>query len=248
MNGGVEPMSDYRDQLFSDYYESSYKHGNILTPKQFEMASEAYANEYRNFMPQHKDAAILDFGCGTGSFLFYLKKEGYTNFFGVDISAQQITYCKTHITDRVEVINGMDYLHNKQGAYDFIVLHDVLEHMKKQDVMTLLNLLHQALKDGGTLLVRVPNMSTPFGLDARFNDFTHEVGFTSKSLYQILFVTRFTQITILPPSKIQVRSLNNFIRMILVKMLHQAMRFCFYIQDYTVPKNLDKNIVAVARK
>jgi len=239
---------DYRKKLFDEYFETSYKHGNILTPEQFQMASEAYTIDYQGIMPEDKGSMILDFGCGAGDFLYHLMQKGYKNFYGVDISVQQVDYCRKHITDRVEAVNGMDFLKDKQGVYDLIVAHDVLEHILKDQILEFLRLSQQALKDSGTLIVRVPNMSNPFGLDARYNDLTHEIGFTSKSLTQILEISGFKDIRILSPRKIPVRSYRNFIRKILVRMLHAALRFCFYIQDYTVPKNLDKNLVAVVRK
>jgi 2-polyprenyl-3-methyl-5-hydroxy-6-metoxy-1,4-benzoquinol methylase len=239
---------DYRKKLFDEYLETSYKHGNILTTKQFQMASEAYTIDYQGIMPEDTEAVILDFGCGTGDFLYHLKQKGYKNFYGVDISPQQVEYCRQHITDRVEKVNGMDFLKGKQGVYDLIAAHDVLEHIPKEQTLEFLHLSKEALKKNGTLIIRVPNMSNPFGLDARYNDMTHEIGFTSKSLNQALEISGFKDIRILSPREIPVRSFPNLVRKILVKILHAALRFCFYIQDYTVPKNLDKNLVAAAKK
>ncbi len=239
---------DYRKKLFDEYLETSYKKGNILTPKQFQMASEAFSIDYEGIMPADTEAVILDFGCGAGDFLYHLKHKGYRHFYGVDISAQQVEYCRQHITDRVETVDGMDFLKDKQGRYDLITAHDVLEHVPKEEIFKFLDLSLQALKNNGTLVLRVPNMSNPFGLDARYNDLTHENGFTSKSLEQALATAGFKDIRILGPRKIPLRSLRTFFRRILVKMLHAALRFCFYIQDYTVPENLDKNLVVVAKK
>src|SRR5438105_4987031 len=95
---------DYRKQLFDGYLETSYKHGNILTLKQFQMASEAFEIDYQGIMPEDKESVILDFGCGIGHFLYHLKQKGYVNFYGVDISPQQVDYCRQHITDRVETV------------------------------------------------------------------------------------------------------------------------------------------------
>jgi len=239
---------DYRKKLFDEYLETSYKHGNILTPEQFQMASEAYDIDYQGIMPQNTDAVILDFGCGVGDFLYHLKQKGYSNFYGVDISPSQVEYCRKHITDRVETVNGMDFLKDKQDRYDLITAHDVLEHIPKAEIFQFLSAIFQALKNNGILILRVPNMSNPFGLDARYNDLTHENGFTSKSLGQALESAGFKEIQILPARKIPIRSIRNFFRMVLVKMLHAVLRFCFYIQDYTVPSNLDKNLVVVAKK
>lgn len=237
-----------RDRLLDDYLESSYKHGNILNAEQFEKAAEEYKRVYQGIIPDDKKAVILDFGCGTGDFLYYLKKEGYENFYGVDASRQQIEYCRANITDKAEAADGFKFLLDKPQFYDFIIAHDVLEHIPKDQTLEFLDLIKRSLKDNGVFLARVPNMSNPFGLDARYNDLTHEIGFTAKSLYQAFFVAGFKEIRFLPPREIPVRSVRNWIRKILVKCLHGAIRFGYYIQDYTVPKNLDKNLTVVARK
>jgi len=91
-------------------------------------------------------------------------------------------------------------------------------------------------------------MSNPFSLDTRYSDFTHEIGFTAKSLYQVLWSGGFRDIRILPSKIIPVRSVRNFARRILVNVLHKSIRFLYYIQDFTVPQNLDKNLVAVSTK
>ena len=180
--------------------------------------------------------------------MYHLKKKGYRNFFGVDVSLQQIQYCQEHISDKVAVIDGMNFLEDKASAYDVITAHDVMEHIFKKETLRFLELVYKALKKGGVFIVRVPNMSNPFGLDARYSDFTHEVGFTSKSLYQILWIAGFRDIVILPPAQIAVGSFRNWVRKYLVAMVHRLIQFFYYIQDYTVPKNLDKNLIAVVKK
>ena len=99
-----------REKLFEDYFESSYKHGNLLTPEQLDISSRMFERMYQGRLPENKEAVILDFGCGTGDFLFHLKKKGYQRFFGVDISPSQIQWCKEHISDKAAAIAGMDFL------------------------------------------------------------------------------------------------------------------------------------------
>ena len=237
-----------RKKMADEYFDASYKHGNILTQEQFDLASEYFARDYLTIMPTSKQAAILDLGCGAGSFLYHLKKMVYQNYYGIDVSVQQIEYCKKHVSNKVELIDGKTFLEKKPQDYELIFANDVMEHVPKDHVMDLLSLIFRSLKNGGRFVMRVPNMSNPFGLDARYNDLTHEIGYTSKSLYQILWVSGFREIKILPERIIPVKNYRNFLRKYLVMMLHQCIRFCYYIQDYTVPMNLDKNIVAVGKK
>ena len=237
-----------RKALFEDYWDASYKRGNILNRQQFDKAAEAFDQAYKGYLPSEKTANILDFGCGCGHFLFYLKKKGYTNVLGVDISKSQVDYCRRHVFANVREIDGMTFLFGKKEHYDVIAAHDVQEHIPKADILEFLRLTRQALRPGGVFITRVPNMSNPFGLDARYSDFTHEIGFTEKSLFQVLWSAGFRDITVLPPRKIAVKSFKNLVRRLLVAALHQGIRWCFYIQDYSVPRVLDKNLTAVARR
>jgi 2-polyprenyl-3-methyl-5-hydroxy-6-metoxy-1,4-benzoquinol methylase len=148
----------------------------------------------------------------------------------------------------VAVAEGKAFLHNKQQFYDLIATHDVLEHIPKKEVISFLTSIHRALKENGLLFLRVPNMSNPFDLDSRYNDFTHEVGFTAKSLTQVLYLGGFRDIQILPARVIPVKNFRNALRKLFVKGLHSFLKFCFYIQDFHVPENLDMNLSAVVRK
>ena len=91
-------------------------------------------------------------------------------------------------------------------------------------------------------------MDNPFSLSSRYGDFTHEIGYTQKSLSQLLKSTGFGSIKVLPSGEIHIKSFRNLVRKIFVGILHGFIRFSYYIQDFTVPEYLDKNLVVIARK
>jgi 2-polyprenyl-3-methyl-5-hydroxy-6-metoxy-1,4-benzoquinol methylase len=227
------------------YFDSSFGQVNVLTRQQYEKAASHFECLYKDILPEDRGAAILDVGCGCGHFLYYLTKQNYNAFLGIDISPQQIDHCKTAITDRVQVHDVFEFLKSNDDTYDVITAHDLVEHIPKERTLELLALVHQALKRGGTFIVRVPNMSNPLSLDSRYSDFSHEAGFTVKSLRQVLSVGGFRNVRILAPQQIEVHSFRNRGRKMLVKALHALIRLSYYIQDFTVPEHLDKNITAV---
>ena len=234
--------------VFDEYFDSSFKHGNILTSEQYEKTAGDFDALYEAIVPQDRKASFLDIGCGAGHFLYYLAKKGYSNFLGIDLSIQQIDYCKKNISENVQHADAFEFLKNKVDFYDVITAHDVLEHIPKHSSIQFVQLVYSALKSKGISILRMPNMSNPFSLNSRYNDFTHEIGFTEKSLYQLLWLGGFRNIEILPSKTITVRSFHNRVRKILVKALHGFIKFSYYIQDFTVPENLDKNLTVVARK
>jgi len=61
-----------REDYFREYFESIFKDSNIFSEKEYEAHCREYEANYGEFLPAQKDAVILDAGCGTGHFLYYL--------------------------------------------------------------------------------------------------------------------------------------------------------------------------------
>jgi 2-polyprenyl-3-methyl-5-hydroxy-6-metoxy-1,4-benzoquinol methylase len=106
----------------------------------------------------HKNAKILDAGCGNGEFLLEMSKLGYTNLVGFDQSpgierAKNLGigefYNKSIWEELDELENG------KQMDYDAVVMVNVLEHVVEP--VELLKRLYGLMKTGAQLCVTVPN-------------------------------------------------------------------------------------------
>jgi 2-polyprenyl-3-methyl-5-hydroxy-6-metoxy-1,4-benzoquinol methylase len=82
---------------------------------------------------------ILDYGCGNGAFVHFLREQGYINAFGYD------PYSK-HFTDKTVL----------EKKYDVVLSQDVIEHVP--DPKTYLHELFQYVKqDGGRLVIGTPD-------------------------------------------------------------------------------------------
>ena len=87
-------MKKTRKKLFEDYFDSIFSHSNVFSKGEYENSFLQFDLNYGNFMPRQKEARILDVGCGTGHFLYYLAKKGYDNYLGIDLSPQQVDFCR----------------------------------------------------------------------------------------------------------------------------------------------------------
>lgn len=101
---------------------------------------------------QQSKLSILDFGCGTGHFLSYVKGKGaqisgYEPSQGARELAQKIT--KTTINESISQI---------ESKYDVITLWHVLEHIP--NLSETLKLLQTHLKPNGVLFIAVPNYTS----------------------------------------------------------------------------------------
>lgn len=96
--------------------------------------------------------SILDYGCGNGKFVQYMRSEGFTQTFGYDAYAPK--YRDKATLDR---------------QYDVIFTQDVLEHA--EDPWEMLADFDRLLAPGGIILIGTPN-ATAIDL-ARPEDFLH---------------------------------------------------------------------------
>jgi len=103
---------------------------------------------------------ILDYGCGTGSFLYQMKKNGWkvTGIEPDDIAQKKAA----SLID--ESVFSPDHLHAlKEASFDAITLWHVLEHVHDLDLT--LDAIKRILKTNGILVIAVPNNES---FDARY--------------------------------------------------------------------------------
>ncbi|GBD96000.1 MAG TPA: class I SAM-dependent methyltransferase [Nitrospirae bacterium] len=231
-----------QEKLFGEYFNAIFENSNTFTAKEYKQDFMKYELNCSKHLPSNRDVRILDIGCGTGHFLNFLKKKRYKNFLGIDISPQQVDFCKKNISQQVEVADAFEFLKGKDNYYDVIVANDLLEHIPKNKIVKFLTLVNKASKHGGVFLVKTPNLGNPFAIFSRYKDFTHTIGFTDKSLYQVLWIAGFRNIQILPFQKM------GFTRKALVGLIHFFLRKLFWYQGFVAPGILTSLLLGVTKK
>ncbi len=133
-----------------DYESKEYlKKLNELNP--------SYYSKYLSFIEKYlsnKKAFFLDVGCGSGAVLAELKKLGFNNGYGVDISKLFIKEGKDNGLKNLYVYNGTQ-LPFKDKYFDLIGSFNVLEHTQNPEMF--LKDQISKLKKGGILIVACPN-------------------------------------------------------------------------------------------
>lgn len=168
--------------------------------------SPEYYSEYKiqrfleHILPSDKSTAILDVGCGFGQFLFELKKRGYTNIQGIDISNESIEACKAKGLTVTQIQDIIDFAPMNQKKFDFIIMSHVLEHIAKEKIIDTLKAIKTMLSDNGKFFVMVPNGQSNTGAYWMYEDFTHSTLFTAGSLLYVLKSAGFTHVEFVDPS------------------------------------------------
>ena len=146
---------------------------------------------------QSKDSFVLDYGCGFGQNLSALKREGYDKVFGLDIEVNAINFCEKAGLN-VSILDSTDLRNPFNFKFDIIILTHVLEHVKRDEIIsTLYFIRNKLLKVDGKLLIAVPNAQSNTDCYWMYEDWTHTTLFTSGSLYYVLKASGFNSIDFL---------------------------------------------------
>jgi 2-polyprenyl-3-methyl-5-hydroxy-6-metoxy-1,4-benzoquinol methylase len=162
------------------------------------------AQELRAFLPRDKQAAILDVGFGEGWFLGACLRLGYANLSGAEFGIEDRAYIKAWAPDAIQLfeirVDIGSFLADQPETYQFIHMSHVIEHIPKYSLLWVVDALYRALKPGGVLMLRTPNMEGPCANSSFYVTLAHEYGFSSGNLASLLDICGFDDICFHPPS------------------------------------------------
>jgi len=144
-----------------------------------------FIDHFSALLPRDRGASIVEVGCGQGENLQGLRKLGYSDFCGIDISEAQLTQARSEfgLVDRVAQADAVNWLAERPATFDCILAIDLLEHLELAELLELGRACRSALQPSGQLLVQVPNGVSPMN-PIRDADITHVRAFTVQSLEQ----------------------------------------------------------------
>jgi len=154
-----------------------------------------FDKEFTAFTQANPSMEVLEIGCGSGLFLRYLLHQGFCFVTGVDYDEN----LKGALKDleeagyTIELTDAEAYVDKNLNSlfFDRIILFDVLEHIELNDCVKLLRKLHGMLNEGGKILIRVPNTTSPWGLRMQFNTFDHIALFSPGRLHELAKMTSY---------------------------------------------------------
>ncbi|MFW6087278.1 MAG: class I SAM-dependent methyltransferase, partial [Myxococcota bacterium] len=140
-----------RDEVDLDHYYAGYTFHTLELDWRLRAMYRSQLGRLRR-AGLHRDHALLDYGCGGGIFLRYLRERGYEAARGFDAY-------DAHFADRTVL----------DRTYDVVLAQDVVEHVA--DPWELLRELDALTKPGGVIAVGTPNADA---IDLRrADDFAH---------------------------------------------------------------------------
>lgn len=170
-------MSD----LDYNYHYSKWHDGS---DRDYDQAVAYYKYFMRDIISEiPKEAKVLDYGCGTGTLVNYLKQR-FDDVVGIDASTSQIQVGQKKGLPllRVGIDDFNDWCKTHQNTFDVIFLIDVLEHIPVSEQVNFLKSLSSVLKEDAVIFIKVPNANSPIAARWLYIDWTHTTSFTEHSL------------------------------------------------------------------
>ena len=154
-----------------------------------------FDKEFMTFAEAIRSMSVLDIGCGSGLFLRYLLYRDFNSVTGVDYD-ENLRDALQDVEEAgctIEIADAETYVDRNLGSlfFDRIVLFDILEHMELDECIGFLRKLHGMLNDKGKILIRVPNVTSPWGLRMQFDTFDHVTLFSPGRLHDLATLTGY---------------------------------------------------------
>jgi 2-polyprenyl-3-methyl-5-hydroxy-6-metoxy-1,4-benzoquinol methylase len=206
-----------------------------------------FKHNYLRHMPPNRQAQILEIGVGLGQFQLFCREYGYTNTQGIDLDDNNVAFCREK-EFAVKHADALEYLAACKEPLDAVIMNDVIEHIPKDKVIPLMTAIRTSLKPTGVYILKTINMANPImGTHSRYNDFTHETGWTEESMREALEHAGFEQVTVLPSNLyVFYRNPLNYIAMAVAKVFEIFFYAYFVLHGRTTTHVFTKNLLAVA--
>jgi SAM-dependent methyltransferase len=190
-----------------EHYEEVYYGGQVagrgvLDAKGLDAQARMMAPKFLELLgpllPEDLSVRCLDLACGFGDWLWFLRSRGYTRIEGLDLDQQQVAVARS--VGLPVTVGDCSQWTGEPSAYGLISALDLIEHLDKNDAVRLLERIHDALCEGGVLVLRCPCADGFRGANDICNDLTHRWGATSTTLGQLLRTLGFGKVRLLDPS------------------------------------------------
>ncbi len=156
-SGFLETIPQPKKNDINKYYKSEKYLSHTDSKKSFfdkiyQIAKEINLREKKKIIKNYvKKGMVLDYGCGVGDFLNYIKNDYEINGIEPNENAAKIASTKLGLL----ISNNTNLSNINDGKYDLITLWHVFEHVHELDMLS--KELFRILKKEGTLIIAVPN-------------------------------------------------------------------------------------------
>jgi 2-polyprenyl-3-methyl-5-hydroxy-6-metoxy-1,4-benzoquinol methylase len=240
---------DHRKHFYERYTQAQSRFGSKDEALQRISAEQVMLNKaVGSFLPQSKHARVVDLGCGYGAFMMMLRDAGYSNLRGIDISPEQVNLAHDLGASMVE-LGTLESAINEESCVSLVTMFDVIEHLTRSEAISVLQGIHGMLDEGGTLLLRTPNVDATLGTVLSFGDLTHEMHLNKYSALELFASLNYRHVEILPVKPVGGSFAARIIRGVLGPLASLGSRLTHITQGISTSATISTpNMLIVARR
>lgn len=181
------------ESVTQEYYRTTAGRAHVALREYYDRTAKSLHRRISDWLPDKLDSACLDLGCGCGELLYLLESIGCFNVSGVDLCAEELDQARQYIKGTLTHADIEQYLTElPAGSLDYVYALNILEHLSKEKLLTVLTSISRVLRPSGALIVMVPNALSPFSSTTRYWDITHEWAFAPNNFRQLAEITGFS--------------------------------------------------------
>jgi hypothetical protein len=182
------------------WYEFLSSARGIQSSDDVHRLTDYYAPGYQRLLsrvlPVDRHAPIYDAARSPGLTMNILRRLGYCNLEGTDLSATAIAIAKKLDLSAIQANSIEDLCSRQDGIFSRIFGVDFIEHLEKPNLIRFLQTARTKLRNqDGVLILWCPNGDSPVVGRHLFNDMTHVWTYTSIAITGVLRMSGFNRIT-----------------------------------------------------
>ncbi|HUP22936.1 MAG TPA: class I SAM-dependent methyltransferase [Thermoanaerobaculia bacterium] len=182
----------YRERVYRSYV-SAFK--GEPTEQDLEAHARFFDHLLAPLVEKGLPERVVEVGCGPGTFLFWARRKGIPHVEGFDLAVEQVEVARRFGLP-ARLGSYREILGSLSTEPDLVVALDLIEHLDRDEVFELLDLVHTVLAPNGRLFLTTPNGAALRPGPTVFGDLTHETVFTPRSIAVALRLAGFSAIQI----------------------------------------------------
>ncbi len=188
----MEPQSNNaRDLVVRYYFETTSAAGSAFSEQAFAFSQQGLIRRLGPWLDV-KGKVVVDLGSGTGELCALAVQGGAARVTGVNLSEGEVEFARQRVAADFVVDDIGRYLATlPDESVDRIFALNILEHVDKDTLVSVLQHACRVLRPEGALVAMVPNATSPFGGMTRYWDITHFNAFTPSSVHQLTRLVGF---------------------------------------------------------